>query len=147
MSEISSRGVSSIESHDSLGTVYTEIVVARFSITGVDESWGVPEGVRMVLLIGLFNTVSDVVSLRLGQWMRESVEHLNLLWWESSSDTDCLVFLALLPPLPRSTIGQLRGHPVSVRAVPIQARIAHQVAIVHHLHVVSLHSCLSKAAA
>ena len=80
MSEISPRGASSIEAHDSIGTVDTIIVVARFSIAGVDKLWVTSEGVRTVLLVGLFNPVSDFVSLRLGQWTLESVEHLKLLW-------------------------------------------------------------------
>ena len=66
MSEISPRRAPSIEPHDSSGTIDTTIVMARFSITGVDEIWVVSEGVRMVLLAGLFNSVSDFVSL----WLR-----------------------------------------------------------------------------
>ncbi len=66
MFEISSRGVFSIEPHDSFGTVDTTVIVARFSVAGVGEFWVVSESVRMVLLIGSFNSVSDFVSLRLG---------------------------------------------------------------------------------
>ena len=66
MPEISPRGASSVESHDSFGTVDTTIVVARLSITGVDEFWIMSEGARIVSLVGMFNSVSDFVSLRLG---------------------------------------------------------------------------------